>query len=158
MKIILRNYKDYSPSVKAKRKKELVSFYNKNFPLSQWDREYFDNFLDDKNEKKMSCLVLEENKKVAGFIMGRVVGKIKKRLNLTTILIDKKYRKKGLSKILLDNFLKITKQNKSIKKVYLHFRDSNNFQNFYARYGFKNHRITGHYSNGEKKHYMEITL
>jgi hypothetical protein len=58
----------------------------------------------------------------------------------------------------LDEFLKIIGKNKSVKKVYLHFRDSNNFEGFYKHYGFEKHRTTGHYSNGEKKHYMEIKI
>lgn len=157
MKRFIHNYKDYPPTIKKLRKKQLANFYDQNFPLSQWGEQYFNTFLDDK-KREATCLVLEKNQKIIGFILGKTVGSIPNRLNLTTLLIDRKYRKKGLSRLLLDNFLTIIKQNKSINKIYLHFRDSNNFESFYKHYGFKNHRITGFYSNGEKKHYMEIII
>lgn len=156
--LLARDYKNYSPEIKRHRKKQLLAFYNSNFPLSQWSKKYFNAFLDDKNKGAMLCFVLEKNGKIVGFILGRTVGKIKKRLNLTTLVVDKKYRGQGLGKILLNTFLEKTKKNKSIKKVYLHFRDSNNLESFYKHYGFKKHRITGQYSNDEKKHYMEIAL
>jgi ribosomal protein S18 acetylase RimI-like enzyme len=154
--IIVRNYKNYSPAEKGERKSQLLTFYNKNLILSQWSAKYFSNFLDDKNERKMLCLILEKDHKILGFILGRMVGNIDCRYNLITLLIDKKYRGKGLSKTLLDRFLKIIRKNSTTKKVYLHFRDSSHLENFYRHYGFRKHRITGHYSNGEKKHYMEI--
>lgn len=155
---LICNYNDYSARIKELRKKQLASFYNKNFLLSQWSSDYFSNFLNDTNERKMECFVLEKNKNIAGFILGRIVGKIRCRYNLTTLLIDKKYRGKGCSKFLLDEFLKIVRKNKAIKKVYLHFRDSNDFEGFYRHYGFSRHRMSGTYSNGEKKHYMEILI
>ncbi len=99
-----------------------------------------------------------KKQKNIGFILGRKVGNIKARYNLTTLLVDKQFRGKGYSKLLLNAFLKNVKKAKSSRKVYLHFRDSNNFEKFYQHYGFSGHRITGTYSNGEKKHYMEIKL
>ena len=152
------NFREYSLKKKKLLKKQLAEFYNDNFPLSRWSEKYFNIFLDDKNARKMECFVLEKNKKIIGFILGRKVGNIKARYNLTTLLVDKKFRGKGYSKLLLNVFLKTVKKNKSSRKAYLHFRDSNNFEGFYKHYGFSGHRITGTYSNGEKKHYMEIKL
>lgn len=106
----------------------------------------------------MECFILEKDRQVIGFILGRKVGNIKPRYNLTTLLVDKRYRGRGFSNVLLNKFLKTIKKNKSVKKVYLHFRDSNDYKSFYRHYGFSKHRTTGTYSNGEKKHYMEITL
>ena len=156
--VLIYDYKAYSARKKQLRKKQLADFYNKNFILSKWSNKYFYDFLNDKNERKMECFVLEKNKKAIGFILGRKVGNIKVRYNLTTLLVDRKYRGKGYSKLLLDKFLKAVKKNKSSEKVYLHFRDSNDYEGFYKRFGFSKHRITGTYSNGEKKHYMEIRL
>ncbi|MFA5777366.1 MAG: GNAT family N-acetyltransferase [Parcubacteria group bacterium] len=155
---LVYNYIDYSPRKKQLRKKQLVDFYNENFSLSKWSEKYFNGFLDDKKERKMECFILEKNNKIIGFILGRKVGKIRFRYNLTTLLVDEKYRGKGYSKLLMDKFLKTIKENKEARKVYLHFRDSNDFEGFYKHYGFSGHRITGAYSNGEKKHYMEIKL
>lgn len=152
------DYDRYSSGIKNNRKKQLLSFYNKNFPLSRWSEKYFNRFLDDRKKRKMECLVLEKNEKIIGFILGRKFGNIKPRYNLTTLLVDGGYRGRGFSKVLLDKFLKTIKKNKSVKKVYLHFRDSNDYESFYRHYGFNKHRTTGTYSNGEKKHYMEITL
>jgi ribosomal protein S18 acetylase RimI-like enzyme len=152
------DYADYSPRKKKLRKKQLVDFYNENFPLSRWSEEYFSRFLDDEKRRKMECFTIERNNKVAGFILGRKVGNIRSRYNLTTLLMDRKYRGKGYSKLLMEKFLKIVRENKSSRKVYLHFRDSNNFERFYKHCGFGGHRISGTYTNGEKKHYMEIVL
>jgi len=157
-KLAVIDYKKYPPKNKQLRKKQLAKFYNDNFLLSKWSNKYFNGFLDDKKLRKMECFVLERNGKVVGFVLGRKVGRIKSRYNLTTLLVDKKYRGKGYSKLLMDKFLKTIKKNKETKKVYLHFRDSNDFKGFYRNYGFSKHRITGYYSNGEKKHYMEIKL
>lgn len=156
--VSIYDFRRYSPRKKKLRRKLLVDYYNENFPLSRWSAKYFNTFLDDKNERKMECFVLEKNKKIIGFILGRKVGNIKARYNLTTLLVDKQHREKGYSKLLLNNFLKTVKKNKSFQKVYLHFRDSNNFEGFYKHCGFSGHRISGTYSNGEKKHYMEIKL
>jgi len=156
--VLVCNYKGYSARKKQLRKKQLADFYNKNFILSKWSNEYFYDFLKDENGRKMECFVLEKINKVVGFILGRKVGNIKFRYNLTTLLVDKKYRGKGYSKLLLDKFLKTVEKNKLSKKVYLHFRDSNDFEGLYRHFGFSEHRITGTYSNGEKKHYMEIKL
>lgn len=158
MKVLIQNYKNYSPVKKQLKEKQLAHFYDRNFPLSQWGEKYFINFLNDKNKRGVLCLILEKNHQIIGFILGRTVGRIPNRLNLTTLLVDKKSRGKGFSKILLDAFLQIIKQKKSTKKVYLHFRDSTNLEAFYKHYGFKNHRLAGFYSNGEKKHYMEISI
>lgn len=156
--IFIYNYKSRSARKKQTMKKQLANFYNKNFLLSRWSNEYFYDFLNDENERKMECCVLEKNRKIIGFILGREVGNIIDRYNLTTLLIDKKYRGKGYGKLLLDQFLKTMRKDKEISKVYLHFRDSNDFENFYEHYGFRKHRISGTYSNGEKKHYMEILI
>ena len=150
------DYGNYSPKIKELRKKQLLNFYNENFPLSKWSSEYFNRFLDDKKERKMECFILEKNKKLIGFVLGRKVGNIKARYNLTTLLVDKKYRGNGYSKLLMNKFLKNIGRNKGARKVYLHFRDSNDLEGFYRHYGFSKHRITGTYSNGEKKHYMEF--
>jgi len=157
-KINIFNYKKYPPQVKKIKEKKLVHFYNSNFPLSSWSNEYFNSFLNDENKRKMECFILKRNKKIIGFILGRKVGNIRFRYNLTTLLVDKRFRGKGYSKLLLNEFLKNVKKNKSVQKVYLHFRDSNNFKEFYKHCGFRGHRIAGTYSNGEKKHFMEIKL
>jgi ribosomal protein S18 acetylase RimI-like enzyme len=156
--VLIYNFRKYSLKKKHLRKKSLLTFYNENFPLSSWSEKYFNTFLSDKNGRKMECFVLEKNKKIIGFILGRKVGNIQARYNLTTLLIDKKNRGQGYSKLLLDAFLKTVKKNNLSRRAYLHFRDSNNFEKFYQHYGFSGHRITGTYSNGEKKHYMEIEL
>lgn len=157
-KINIFNYKKYPLQIKNIKEKKLAHFYNSNFPLSKWSNEYFNSFLNDENKRKMECFVLEKNYKIIGFILGRKVGNIKFRYNLTTLLMDKQYRGMGYSKLLLNEFLKNIKRNKEAKKVYLHFRDSNDFEGFYRHCGFSKHRITGFYSNGEKKHYMEIKI
>lgn len=157
-KFLVYNYENYSLKTKKLRKEQLANFYNKNFILSKWSEEYFNRFLDDKKERKMECFVFEKNAKVIGFVLGRKVGNIKSRYNLTTLLVDRKYRGKGYGKLLLNEFLKTVKKNKSSQKVYLHFRDSNDYESFYKNCGFSRHRITGTYSNGEKKHYMEIKI
>ena len=156
MDATIRNYKDYPLAVKNSRKKQLSLFYNANFPLSQWSQNYFSAFLDDENERRMLCLVLEKNSKILGFILGRAVGNINNRYNITTLLIDEDQRGKKYGQFLLNKFLKTLRKDKSVKKAYLHFRDSNNLESFYNHCGFRKHRIAGYYSNGERKHYMEI--
>jgi ribosomal protein S18 acetylase RimI-like enzyme len=154
--ISVHDYKKYSKKEKQIVKRKLANFYNNNFLLSKWSLEYFYGFLTDENEREMECFVAEKSKKLVGFILGRMVGNISNRYNLTTLLVDKNDRGKGYSTLLLDAFLKRIRKNKKVEKVYLHFRDSNNFENFYTHYGFSGHRVTGTYSNEERKHYMEM--
>lgn len=80
-------------------------------------------------------------------------------LNLATLLVSKQCRGKGYGDVLIKEFLKSAASIPRLKKIHLHFRDSNSqVENFYRRFGFGKHKICGTYSNGERKHYMEIDI
>lgn len=135
----------------------LFEFYNKNFPDSQWSQEHWDRII---NSNKEYILVGLKNTAVyIGLISGKIVNADSAIATIDAILIDRNFRRHGYGSFLINKFLEATFLNTSIELVSLHFRDSNESKliKFYTDLGFKNHHQEGAYSNGEAKHYLEMT-
>ncbi|EKE15982.1 MAG: hypothetical protein ACD_11C00057G0007 [uncultured bacterium] len=135
-------------------KKELLNFYNASFPKSQWDFEKISSFFD--KENKGICFVIKSSSKLFGFSMGKLYKNRKDIFVLSSLFVSSELRGNGYAKKLIEIFSQEAFFDKNIKKIILHFRDSNNLQNFYEKVGFINHCIDGEYKNREKKHYMEM--
>jgi len=132
----------------------LWRLYNCNFRFSRWTKGYFFSFV-----KYPAILYsIKVDKELAGFICGKPEAKSSKRYIISALLIKKKFRGKGYAESLVKKAIESISETRKFESIGLHFRDSNNLKNFYKKIGFKNHKITGTYSNGEKKHFMEMNL
>ena len=135
-------------------KKELLDFYNKNFPLSQWSEKYFLNYF--KNDAIFYAA--KEGNKIAGIVCGQETKPGSRIFIISALAVDVRFRRKGYGRLLLAKILEEIFGKKSIKMACLHFRESNKLENFYSKFGFGNHAIDGAYSNGEPKHYMDLKI
>lgn len=135
---------------------QLFEFYNKNFPESQWTQEHWNEIL--MSDKKNILIGLKEKNAYIGFIFGKIIGKHVLSASIDALAVDSKYRRNGYGSFLMKKFLEVAFNHFLAKKIKLHFRDSNESRliKFYTTLGFRNHHITGAYSNGEAKHCLEI--
>jgi len=135
----------------------ILDFHNQNFPNSKWNEHSFIKYFSEIPHHPI-CIAIRNEKAFDGIIIGRFSTNSQTSLNLATLLVSQRCRGRGYGEILMKEFFKSAANMPLLKKIYLHFRDSNSqIENFYQRFGFKKHRIYGKYSNGEKKHYMEIS-
>jgi len=143
-----------SPS--KQQRLSLLRFYNRNFPKSKWSERGLERYFSDKKRHPI-CIIIKFKSKIIGLIMGRLSSDNKTKLNLAALLVSRQYQGKGYSKILIREFFKSAIKIPSQRIIYLHFRYSNkNLKSFYKRFGFGNCIVSGKYSNGEKKYYMDI--
>lgn len=144
-------------SLSKKDRVALSAIYNKNFPLSVWSEEYFLSFLSDFSRLSLGFCIKQGNR-LAGFILGRLLSKKSSVFCLSTLWVDSRFRGKGHGKELVQKLIPAISSEKETRKIILHFRDSNDLENYYSRLGFSGHKIKGAYSNGDLKHYMELKI
>lgn len=135
----------------------ILDFHNRNFPNSKWsDRSFEKYFLDTRHHP--FCTAIKTGKNFHGIAIGRFSTNSRSSLNLATMLVSQKCRGKGYGDALMEEFFRSAAKITSMRKIHLHFRDSNSqVESFYKRFGFKKRRTRETYSNGEKKNYMEIS-
>ena len=132
----------------------LKNIYNRNFPLSKWSSKKIRSFL-----KPGSLIVIAKIKQeIVGFACGRPEKNNGKKFYISALLVRNKFRGKGFAEVITRALIDNASRFKKFDTVCLHFRESKNLKKFYKKIGFRNHRIDGDYSNGEKKHYMEISF
>jgi ribosomal protein S18 acetylase RimI-like enzyme len=135
---------------------EMLKLHNKAFPNSKWGKNYFEKFFSEKYRAPI-CVFVVKRKKIAGFAIGHRHPKNKSNFVLCLILVAPYHRGKKIGNELMIKFFAAAFELPWMKTLILHFRESNRrVKKFYTQFGFKNHRISGKYSNGEKKHYMSI--
>lgn len=132
----------------------LWKLYNRNFRSSQWSKGHLLSF----TKSPAILYALESDGKVAGFVCGKPSEKRKTQYLISALLVKKEFRGKGCAAALVEKAIKEVSKMKKFKSIAIHFRDSNDLENFYKKLGFKKHRVVGNYSNSEKKHYMELEL
>ena len=94
----------------------------------KWEKKDFYSFI----SKQYNIFILSKPKPV-GFLKARI---IKDEIEIISILIDKKFRKKGIGKNLIDKILRIAKKNK-IKHIFLEVSVENRIAiNFYKKFNF----------------------
>lgn len=136
----------------------ILDFHNQNFPNSKWSEQSFKKYFTNTPHHPV-CIAIRNGKIFTGIAIGRFSTNSRSSLNLATLLVSKRCRGKGYGDVLIKEFFKSAASMLPLKKIHLHFRDSNGqIENFYKRFGFEKHGICGKYSNGEKKHYMEIGI
>ncbi|HAV11215.1 MAG TPA: hypothetical protein DCX32_01595 [Candidatus Moranbacteria bacterium] len=135
-------------------KEKLLSFYNSSFPKSQWSADYLDSFFRKKN--KGVCFLAKNKKEILGFALGKIHRDDEDSMTLCALYVDPSLRGGGHGGGLIRMFLAQAFESGLFKKAIIHYRDSNDLRIFYEKSGFGKHSIVGEYSNGEKKHQMEI--
>lgn len=136
-------------NISEEKKKEVLSFYNDNFPKSQWSENFFMSFIKGK-ERSPIGYIIEINDEVAGMILGRVSKDREREFNLATLLVNENYRGRGVANVLMNRLIEEVREKEIFEKIYLHFRESNKLRDFYEKFGFNNFQKDGAYSNGEK--------
>lgn len=136
-------------------RKQLLNFYNAGFPKSRWETDRLDSFFNKRG--KCLCFVVEDENEIRGLAIGKKSDNDKRCMILNALLIGGNLRGNGYAKKMMELFIEKSFNFDDIAKVCLHFRDSNNLEDFYSKFGFGNHKICGTYKNGELKHYMEIS-
>lgn len=144
-------------SLSQKDRALLSDIYNKNFPLSPWSPEYFYSFLSDSSRSSLG-FYMKQDAELVGLVLGRLLSAKSNVFCLSALWINKDFRKKGYGKTLVQKLIPAIAARKKIKKIILHFRDANDLENYYSRLGFSGHKISGKYSNGNLKHYMELNI
>lgn len=135
--------------------KSILTFYNLNFPKSKWSHKKLRSFFTKKT--RSHCFVIEKNNQIGGLILGKADAKNPELMLLETLLIRDDLRGQGYAKLLVTTFLREAFKSGSFDSVGLHFRQSNNLQNFYEKLGFVKQDMESSYKNGEQKHYMKIS-
>lgn len=116
------------------------------------DKNNFSNFFD---EKFYIEKILEENllvavidKKIVGFIL---FNSVFDEAEIYKIVVSKDFRKNGISKELMKNFIEKVKK-KDILKIFLEVRESNiPAIKLYENFGFENIRIISDYYSNPKE-------
>lgn len=116
------------------------------------DKNNFSNFFD---EKFYIEKILEENllvavidKKIVGFIL---FNSVFDEAEIYKIVVSKDFRKNGISKELMKNFIERVKK-KDILKIFLEVRESNiPAIKLYENFGFENIRIISDYYSNPKE-------
>jgi ribosomal protein S18 acetylase RimI-like enzyme len=139
-----------------KERFEIIRLQNDTFPDSCWSNDYLEKYFADSSRCPI-CITIRSEKDFVGFSIARLDRNSDSRMLLSALSVSPQFRGNGYGEKLIKKFFVAALDLPSLKKIRLHFRDSNKqIENFYARFGFQNHEICSEYSNGEKKHLMEI--
>jgi ribosomal protein S18 acetylase RimI-like enzyme len=133
---------------------KILKFYNSGFPKSQWSMERLSSFFDEKFHHV--CFVVGGDS-IKGLIIGKNKDDNSCLMTLHALLVDDDLRGMGYARKLTEAFIKKSFDMDNIKKIGLHFRESNELKDFYAKFGFNSPIVDGTYKNGEIKYYMEIS-
>lgn len=137
---------------------EILNLHNQNLPNSKWNDKHLERYFANDYLHPI-CITIEGRNGLIGLAIGRLSFNNHSKLNLSTLSVSPRSRGRGYGEDLLKEFFIAALRISSMKIIYLHFRDSNRkVKDFYTRFGFEKHKICGKYSNGERKHYMEISL
>lgn len=94
---------------------QLHRTYNRAFPDSPWSKKYLTAFQKNKKRRPVGY-IMQTERKISGFILGRSLEENLSFLNLSTVWIGKKYRGKGLGKLLIKKFIQTAFRRKNLKK------------------------------------------
>jgi len=100
----------------------------------------YDSIINDLKNENYTYLLAKLDKKIVGYISFLHVDI---ELTITGIVVDKKYRNKGIATLLYEY---VEKQNSDIKNIFLEVRESNNTAiSFYEKLNFKKIDIRKNY-------------
>lgn len=144
------------PTFSEAERLAILDLHNQSFPDSTWDSNDFEVFFADKSLRPI-CTTIKSGDETIGLAIGRLSFNDISRLNLSALSVSRRHQGNGHGEDLVKKFFHAALDITSMEKIFLHFRNSNkSVKKFYDRFGFKNHTICGKYSDGEKKHYMDI--
>jgi ribosomal protein S18 acetylase RimI-like enzyme len=113
----------------------------------KWPTKNEDYYKKRIKEEKSIAFVAEYEKKIIGYLIGCIkkpedYRTVKLIAELENMLIEESYRKKGIGKMLINNFIKWVKENK-INRIKVSVYDKNtNAIEFYKKTGFTNYSLT----------------
>jgi len=126
------------------------------FPGTGFSKRFFTKLLVD---NQMRTFIIRVGTQIAGYFMYKLPGPRAKRCHLYSIAVSPMFRRKGLSKIMMDKLLVDARQDKAIKISLAVEIDNLSAKTLYEAYGF---RITGRkegcYQNGAAADLMELSL
>lgn len=116
-----------------------------------WNRDIFYSELDKPNS--YNKVVLNNNKAIAFLITSNLF----EEAEILSIAVSKKYQGLGVSKLLLDDFIKYSKLN-GIEKIFLEVKENNKIAiSLYTKFGFKKiSQRKQYYSNGTNADIMML--
>ena len=138
---------------KASDLKEIVEIEKTSFP-QPWPEAYFKKAY---KEHPNDFLVAKLSGRVTGYILG--YAKSNKSGLIKTLAVNKRYRRQGIGRKLVNFTIQRLKQ-KGLKKIVLHIRKENQAANsFYKKVGFRTVKIIKkYYPNGQDAYLMEKDL
>lgn len=91
------------------------------------------------NEPNSIFFVAEQDKKVIGYISGRIEDNIRgyKEMNMEEIIVEEDYRGQKIGKLLFEELEKEAKDQNCIKIISSIFSNNNGSENFHLKQGFK---------------------
>jgi ribosomal protein S18 acetylase RimI-like enzyme len=128
----------------------ITEFYNRNFPNSIHERRY-KRFLYIKSQFKAIIIIIKENEKIIALLESWISPKRPDVRMLTTLLVDEKFRNRGLARLIMEKLFTLTESEKGEYAWSLNFRESKKEQliPFYKSFGFEQPKLVGKYANGE---------
>ena len=138
---------------KASDLKEIVEIEKTSFP-QPWSEAYFKKAY---KEYPNDFLVAKLSGRVTGYILG--YAKSNKSGLIKTLAVNKRYRRQGIGRKLVNFTVQRLKQ-KGLKKIVLHIRKENQTANsFYKKVGFRTVKIIKkYYPNSQDAYLMEKDL
>lgn len=121
--------------------------YDKSLDLS-WTYSAGKRYFKDRIRKRNGLVeVVENNGKIIGYMCGGIAERLvyrkkAKYAELENMIIDKKFRGKGIGKRLVEDFINWCKENKSDFVVVTAFVKNEPTVNFYRKLGFKDYNLT----------------
>jgi|GEM_PF-2280647 ribosomal protein S18 acetylase RimI-like enzyme len=144
-------------TVQRKTFHDVERFHNSHFTRSLRTAGWLSEFSADISRFPRGFIAFSGNRPV-GFVIGRTVLDDTSNFNLVSLLVHPDFRGKGLAGTLMKKFLSSARRLKSVKKITLHFREGNELEKLYAKYGFSLIDSDGSYSDGENRILMEMPL
>jgi ribosomal protein S18 acetylase RimI-like enzyme len=124
--------------------------YNQTFSDSRWSDKCLEKYFSATGRHPI-CISIKNGEQLIGLAIGRLTRENKTKILLSTLSVSPRFLKNGYGNALMKKFFRATLAVPMAQSVLLHFRESNKgVLNFYFCFGFKNHKICGKYSNGEK--------
>ena len=134
----------------------ILEIEHASFGRYAWDRNLFADFYHKCGEL---FLVAVKGRRVCGYILTCLGGRIYCAAELVSLAVDPRYRKKGVASALMDSTLRRLNR-RGILRIHLMVKVTNRTAiRFYQRYGFQKSRLVrGYYEDGSDGRRMEKLL
>jgi len=140
-------------NLKYKDLNQVLKIETEAYGEDHWSRDIFYSELDKKNN--YNRVIIDDNE-ITGFLISSYLFE---EAELLSIAVSQKYRGKGISKLLMKDFLNFCKFN-GIEKIFLEVKKTNNIaKSLYTSLGFKKiSERKKYYSDGTDAEIMLLSL